>query len=145
MRFDIVVDDHGLAKRLESKGIEVERRGHKLVSDISDAVQFSVKRAAPRGKTSKLKASIRNKPNRNRGVVYVDEGIAPYASYVIEGRGGFGPKNKKALHFFVDGKEVFTKRVGPSKPNNFFKKGFEQSQAKVDHLVNKFGKWLGTL
>ncbi|GEM_PF-1980839 len=44
----------------------------------------------------------------------------PYAAYVEFGRGPVNPVNKKFLHFFTkDGKEVFTKHVGPAEPRPF--------------------------
>lgn len=45
-----------------------------------------------------------------------------YATYVEDGRRGFGPKNKKALHWFDPYRgygEVFAKQVGPAEPRHF--------------------------
>jgi len=46
--------------------------------------------------------------------VGVDYNQYPYFKWVMEGRGAVVARNAKALHFFINGKEFFRKRVGPA-------------------------------
>jgi len=70
--------------------------------------------------------------NQNRATAGVlQTGQLFYAKWVLEGRGPVVARRKKALHFFIDGKEFFRKRVGPAPPHPiYFLPNFYQSMAQ---------------
>lgn len=45
-----------------------------------------------------------------------------YTPWVIHGRGPVVARRAKALRFVIDGKVIFRKRVGPSRPNPFHRR-----------------------
>ena len=109
---------------------------------------------APRGKRCQairgqgrggLKAAIQGEMDSNSGHIYVDEGIAPYAKWVIDGRGEVVAKNAQALRFCIDGKVVYRKRVGPSEANDFFLKALPKIQNKTRTEVQSFERWVKDL
>ncbi len=88
------------------------------------------------------KSAIRHKLTSTGGQVYVDEGIAPWVKYLIEGRGPVVAKKAKALHFCIAGNDIFVKRVGPSKPNDIMQKGYVLSLPSVGTQAEELGNWL---
>lgn len=167
LSIDIKVDDHGVPQKLRSMDGEVGQRTQHLLNDISFTVQSAIKRSSPH-KTGRMKSSIRKTVNPNSALVFADEGIAPYVNYVIEGRGAFCAKgstqgtymgitrsgslgtSKKGkrggyLHFWINGKEIFTRCVRASRPNDVFLKGYNKSKGQVTNKINKFGDWITQL
>ena len=60
-----------------------------------------------------------------------------YAQYVEYGRGPVTATNAKALHFFTkDGKEIFTKSVGPAEPRPFFWPAVQRILTGIKEKVN---------
>lgn len=65
-----------------------------------------------------------------------------YAQYVNEGRGPVVPIHAKALHYFHNGMEIFSKRSGPADPKPYF----ENASNKFEVYVDKFSDtYLGDL
>lgn len=91
------------------------------------------------------KSAIRHKITGTGGEVYGDTGTAPHLRFLIEGRGPIEARNAKALRFCIHGQTIFTKRVGPSKPNDIFRKGYQSSQASIQRQASELTQWLNTL
>jgi hypothetical protein len=68
--------------------------------------------------------------------------MAPYVDWVIEGRKGFSAKNRRALKFKINGKTIFAKHVGPSKPNPFFDRAVPSIEGQMERHLNTFLTWL---
>ena len=89
------------------------------------------------------------------GHIYVDKGIAPYADWVIDGRGPVHAKTtsylgkdtgyRHALRFCIDGKVVYRRSVGPAKGNPVFDKakGFILMKARSE--TDRFTRWVTNL
>lgn len=85
---------------------------------IQEAAQAAIRF---RSKTNKLSQSVKfTVHNEDDGEVYLDESVAPYASYFHDGTGMFGdrhheiiitPEKGKALHWFEGGRQHFASRV----------------------------------
>jgi hypothetical protein len=77
-------------------------------------------------------------------VVVVDNGAivtitshAKHSLAVEKGRRGFSAAAGRVLHFFIDGKEIFTKRVGPAKAQPFLAPALKQTAAKTTAVFAK--------
>lgn len=142
LTLDIVIDGDKIAAAFEKKGNEVYDETAKLHRDLMDTAHRWTQYEAPRRSTGKLKASVKKLRTGDRGLIFISKEIAPYADWVITGRGAFCAKNKKVLRFKVNGKIIFTRCVGPSKPNPFIDRSFQSMQGDINRRVNQFEKWL---
>jgi hypothetical protein len=78
-------------------------------------------------RTYRLARSIRGRIEYRRGVTAVVEATAPYARYVHNGTGLYGPRRRmivaapgKVFRFVAqDGRVVFTRRIRGSRPQPF--------------------------
>lgn len=61
----------------------------------------------------------------------------PYAGFVEDGRPGFGVKNAKALHFFIDGREVFARSVGPAPAQHFMAKARADLESSASRIAQE--------
>ena len=61
----------------------------------------------------------------------------PAALYVYTGRGEVTPVNGKALHFFINGQEVFAKRVEGTEPNDYITPALESVSSQVDSIAQE--------
>jgi len=125
----------------------------KLKKDIADVIQSGLLRVAgtieaeavtivPR-RTSNLANSIRKYlTSRNSAVVTA---TAPYAIFVHEGTGIYGPEkrpfdiwaiNKKALAFTWQGKKIVVKKVTVKgqRPQKFFEKAVRKVQPRFQEI-----------
>ncbi|MFW6242678.1 MAG: hypothetical protein ACOC2W_00805 [bacterium] len=59
----------------------------------------------------------------------------PAALYVYEGRGPVYAKDARALHFFVNGQEVFVKSVEGTKPNDYITPAINTINSLVNEVV----------
>lgn len=146
----LVIDAHGLDKKLESHadeiGPELTRRVNDMLLTIENNVKFVTHRGQHcKGKGGTTKSAIRHQLNNNGGMVYVDEGIAPWAKWYIDGRPPVIAKNTKALRFCVDGEVVFAKRVKAWKGHNIMKEGLNRSEPVVNQKIESLGNWLSTI
>lgn len=146
----IKVDPHGLDKKLESHADQIAPELARRVNDMLLTVENNVKFVTHRGqhcneKGGRTKSAIRHLLNNNGGMVYVDEGIAPWAKWYIDGRGPVEAKNVKALRFCVEGELVYTKRVKAWKGHNIMKEGLERSTPILNQKIDSLGKWLSTI
>ena len=137
---DIVVDTHGLEKKLLSKGDQLQskiQQMHRLM--LTDA-QREVQREAPR-RTGRLKSAVQYKMGGNSGQIFINKGIAPYCDWVIDGRGPIHGTDKP-LAFKINGETIIRWSVGPAKPNPFFDKAVPTIERQIETRVNAFEKWL---
>ena len=141
LKFDVDIDTHDLEDKLQRKANLIGPYALKYLNDMARDVENHVKKEAPH-KTGRLKSSISHKLTGYGAVVYANEGIAPYVDWVIDGRGPVTATNKQALHFTIDGKEIFATRVKASKPNPFFERAYESAQADISKRTDTFVKWV---
>lgn len=108
-----------------------------LVSDIasqSRLLQIETLSGFGSNKTGRLAGSISIESSGNSALVGTD---LYYASYVEEGRGSITATGK-ALHFFLDGEEVFVKSVGPASPRPYVENSFSALESRAEETVNRF-------
>lgn len=65
------------------------------------------------------------------GVAVLIPSHAAYSLAVEKGRRGFSAAAGKALHFFIGGKEIFVRSVGPAKAQPFLAPALKQTEAKT--------------
>ena len=120
MSLEVLVDNETLIAGLQSKANELPEQLRKLTNTAAFAVDRSVKEEVP-VITGNLQGSI-SIDNVSDYVkrIYPDEGIAPYAIYVLIG---------------VRGK-------GSVPANDFLGRGLEKAQPEIDSAVNEFKSWL---
>lgn len=152
--FELKVDLHGLDQKLEKHAQEVAPKLKFLLGNITQYGRNRVVMEAPRGHRCQairgqgrggLKAAIQAEVDSTSGHIYVDQGIAPYAKWVIDGRGEVKAKQARALRFCVDGKVIYRTRVGPSEANDFFLKALPKIQNKTRTEVSSFERWVKDL
>jgi hypothetical protein len=120
----ILVDITGvnLLNVLQSKLQELPDRLSNLANESAFITQRNVVEEAPRI-TGNLKASIRIEPiGLFQFLIYPDEGVAPYALYVIL----VGEKRRYAGNPFMD-------------------RGQEISEKEIEEEVDRFKEWIGEL
>ena len=70
-----------------------------------------------------------------------------YAKWVHDGRGPVVAKKAGTLTFVIGGRRIFTKRVGPSRPDPWFRRGVRQARARIiiefAQVLPRVGKRLG--
>lgn len=70
----------------------------------------------------------------------------PYAAAVDTGRKAFGPINAKALHFVVDGRDIFTQHVKAFPGIHFRERGLAagkpKAMARVRAAVGRWTAWM---
>jgi len=66
-----------------------------------------------------------------------------YGYIVREGRRAVEAINAKYLHFFIEGKEFFRKRVGPALPNPYHRRVMARLMPQVQKIVNEMGEKIG--
>lgn len=80
---------------------------------------------------------LRSVNSKRSGFIVTISTGTNYAIYVEDGRRGFGPKNKKALHWFDPYQgygEVFAKHVGPAPAKHFA----EPTAEKIAEFIENF-------
>lgn len=107
----------------------------KLASELALVYRNELRKAVPVGEHNpghKGGAARRSITHRKMGSTYRFFGIY-YLKWVIEGRRGFGVKTPgvRALRFYVMGKAVFRRSVGPAKANDFREKAVRNAQVGV--------------
>lgn len=142
MSLDVLIDDDTLLEGLQRKADQLPEELKNLVNTAAFAVDREVKLAAP-VKTGNLQGatSIDNLSDYEKRI-FVDEGIAPYAIYVIKGTGPheIWAKPGSALNTpFGPYRKV--KHPG-SKANDYFATGVANAQDEIDSAVEQFKSWI---
>ena len=139
---EALIDDDTLLAGLQYKADRLPEELKALVNTAAFAVDREVKLAAP-VKTGNLQGatSIDNLSDYEKRI-YVDEGIAPYAIYVIKGTPPheIWAKPGSALNTpFGPYRKV--KHPG-SKANDYFATGVANAQPAIDSAVEEFKSWI---
>lgn len=139
----VTPDPAKLADAYERKANQIPTYEKQLTTSLLNILKKWVKRSSPH-KTGTFKRSIKSSTAEyvNGGIVFQDPGIAPYGEWVIDGRGEVVPKNKKVLHFFINGTEIFTMHSKATKENPVFDTGFAAAQGELDQRIAVFETWL---
>jgi hypothetical protein len=143
----VEIEDHGLQKKLDNHadriGPELTRRVNRMLVMVENNVKFVTHRGQHcKGKGGDTKASIKHRMNSNGGMVYVDEGHAPWAKWYIDGRGPVEPKQAKVLRFCVDNEVIFARRVKAWKGHDILKEGLNRSLNDLESQTKSLGNWL---
>lgn len=119
---EALIDSETLITGLEKKGDQLPEELKKLVGTVVFAVEEKIKvEGDPMPViTGNLQGSITNAGSDFERRIYPDEGIAPYAYYVLKGIRG---KAKVA-------------------ENDFMGIGFSNAQDDIDNAVEEFKSWL---
>ena len=125
MPMEVLIDDETLLTALQNKVDDLPEQLRNLTNTVAFAVDEEVKKERPGGPmpviTGNLQGSI-TIDNVSDYVkrIYPDEGIAPYAEYVLRGVRGKG-------------------RVDPI---DFLGEGLANAQPRIDDAVDEFKSWL---
>ena len=139
---EVLVDDATLINGLQNKADKLPEELKNLVNTAAFAVDREVKLASP-VITGNLQGatSIDNLSDFEKRI-YVDEGIAPYAIYVIKGTPAheIWAKPGSALNTPYG---LFRKVEHPgTKANDYFKTGYENAKPDIQSAVDEFKSWL---
>ena len=140
MPMDALIEADVIIENLTRRGDELPEKLQKLVTECSMIVQGSIQDEAP-VITGNLQSSIRRE-NMGAFRVFPDEGIAPYAYYVLKGipPHEIWAKPGSALNTPYG---LFAKVNHPGTEGNpFFDRGIENAQGDIDAEVELFTAWL---
>ena len=156
MSLDVLIDDDTLLEGLQRKADQLPEELKNLVNTAAFAVDREVKLAAP-VKTGNLQGatSIDNLSDYEKRI-FVDEGIAPYAIYVIKGtkphdiypkgQGLFhaGKQLTKGAALWWPGADHPVKVVHHpgTEANDYFATGVANAQDEIDSAVEQFKSWI---
>jgi hypothetical protein len=119
-------DDEAL-KELVTVGVTAINRAQELTAmDIWANVQIE----APKD-TGRLAGSWDVRES-NGWVIFTN---VEYASIVHDGRGEVVPVAARALHFFIQGAEVFAMYSSPVDPNPYADRAIERTEARVNDFI----------
>lgn len=121
---------------------ELRERTHKALLLALSAVESVAVEEAPHA-TGNLADAITVRAGEREGEVYVSA-AAPYAVYVHQGTGLYGPLKQaikpvraRALHFQAGGREVFARQVKGQRPNPFMDRAAERARPVVEQLFER--------
>jgi hypothetical protein len=156
MSLEVLVDNETLIAGLQNKADRIPEELKNLVNTAAFAVDREVKEASP-VITGNLQGatSIDNLSDYEKRI-FVDEGIAPYAIYVIKGT---QPHDiyPKGLATFHAGKQLTSGSAlwwpGADHPvkvvhhpgteaNDYFSTGVENARPAIDAAINDFKSWI---
>ena len=144
MSMEVLIDDDTLLAGLQNKADRLPEELKMLVNTAAFAVDREVKLAAP-VKTGNLQGatSIDNLSDYEKRI-YVDEGIAPYAIYVIKGTRPHDiyPVNAKALYWPGADHPVKVVHHPGTEANDYFSTGVENARPEIDSAINEFKSWI---
>ena len=151
MSMEALIESELLIKNLSARGDKIPEKLKKLVTEVSMIVQGKIQDAAPINKgpdassRGTLKSSIRRENIGDFSVrIFPDEGIAPYAIYVMAGTSPHIIEAKDKKYLFWPGASHPVKRVWHpgTYPNPFMSYGFEDSQSSIESEVELFRAWV---
>ena len=144
MGMEALIETQTLIENFNRKSEEIPDRLKTLVSEVAFIYQNCIMDEAP-VITHNLQASTKiENTNDYTSRVYVDEGTAPYAEYVILGTEPHEIFPKSAGALFWDGADHPVPSVlhpGTS-PNPYFDRGAEMAKIEADMEVQNFIQWL---
>lgn len=130
MGFKVTTDIKELESKIKKTQQSIPRGLEKIADDARDEIVSHFPKDS--GKTA---ADFEVKANSDLSFEITNPN--PAALYVYTGRGEVTPKNAKALHFFIDGKEVFTKRSEGTEPNDYITPALNNVANRVDQLADE--------
>jgi hypothetical protein len=144
MSLEVLVDNETLIAGLQNKADRIPEELKNLVNTAAFAVDREVKEAAP-VITGNLQGatSIDNLSDYEKRI-FVDEGIAPYAIYVIKGTKPHDiyPVNAKALYWPGAEHPVKVVHHPGTEANDYFSTGVENARPAIDAAINDFKSWI---
>ena len=151
-----LIDADTIISGLENKADQLPEELKLMVNTASFAVDREVKKASP-VRTGNLQGatSIDNLSDYQKRI-YVDEGIAPYAIYVIKGTKPHDiyPKGIATYHagqkitsgaaLWWEGLDHPVKVVHHpgTEANDYFQTGVENAQPDIDNAITQFKSWI---
>lgn len=144
MSLEVLVDNETLIAGLQNKADKIPEELKNLVNTAAFAVDREVKEAAP-VVTGNLQGatSIDNLSDYEKRI-FVDEGIAPYAIYVIKGTQPHDiyPVNANALFWPGADHPVKVVHHPGTEANDYFSTGVENARPEIDTAINEFKSWI---
>lgn len=144
MSLEVLVDNETLIAGLQNKADRIPEELKNLVTTAAFAVDENIKEAAP-VVTGNLQGatSIDNLSDYQKRI-FVDEGIAPYAIYVIKGTQPHDiyPVNAKALYWSGADHPVKVVHHPGTEANDYFSTGVENARPAIDAAINDFKSWI---
>jgi hypothetical protein len=144
MSLEVLVDNETLIAGLQNKADRIPEELKNLVNTAAFAVDREVKEASP-VITGNLQGatSIDNLSDYEKRI-FVDEGIAPYAIYVIKGTKPHDiyPVNAKALYWPGAEHPVKVVHHPGTEANDYFTTGVENARPAIDTAINDFKSWI---
>ena len=144
MSLEVLVDSETLIAGLQNKADRIPEELKNLVNTAAFAVDHEIKEAAP-VITGNLQGatSIDNLSDYEKRI-FVDEGIAPYAIYVIKGTKPHDiyPVNAKALYWPGADHPVKVVHHPGTEANDYFTTGVENARPEIDTAINEFKSWI---
>lgn len=131
-------DPEALRDDLEAFADAVNRHLYEAVETWVLMVEATAKQLAPVD-SGRLRSSI-NSDVRQVGQDLIRGFIGTnvsYAPYIEEGRGRIEASGDGALHFFVDGEEVFAQSVGPAEAQPFLEPAIQQHISDLRELFDE--------
>ncbi len=144
MSMDALIETATLVEHFNRKAEEIPDRLKTLVSEVAFIYQNNIMDEAP-VVTHNLQAATKiENIDDYTSRVYVDEGTAPYAEYVILGTEPHEIFPKSAGALFWDGaKHPVPSVLHPgTAPNPYFDRGAEMAKIEADMEVESFIQWL---
>ena len=144
MSLEVLVDNETLIAGLQNKADRIPEELKNLVNTAAFAVDREVKEASP-VITGNLQGatSIDNLSDYQKRI-FVDEGIAPYAIFVIKGTQPHDiyPVNGKALYWPGADHPVKVVHHPGTEANDYFSTGVENARPEIDTAINEFKSWI---
>lgn len=144
MSLEVLVDSETLIAGLQTKADRIPEELKNLVNTAAFAVDREIKEASP-VVTGNLQGatSIDNLSDYEKRI-FVDEGIAPYAIYVIKGTRPHDiyPVNAKALYWPGADHPVKVVHHPGTEANDYFSTGVENARPEIDTAINEFKSWI---
>ena len=148
MSLEVLIEDSEIIQNLEQKAQEIPERLSELVTECAMIIQSNVMDEAP-FITHNLQAStqIEFSDNGLTARIYPDEGLAPYAVYVIMG-------TAPHMIFPVEAQSLYWPGLGHPLPkgrgvyhpgtdaNPYLERGFEYAKSDIDSEIENFKEWL---
>ena len=108
-----------------------------VMEPLGESYLVALKRETPKGRGEergvRLSESYQVSEIYNpAGSLYRITNVSPKLQFVIKGRGPVVAKKARALRFVIDGKIIFRKRVGATKPNNFPSRVEAEMRPQID-------------
>jgi hypothetical protein len=142
MSMDALINTQTIIDNFNRRGDELPEKLQKFVTEVSFIVQGNIQDEAP-VVTGNLQGSIRRESLGSFMYrIFPDEGIAPYAYFILKGTEPheIWAKPGSALN---TPHGLFRKVNHPgTEANPFFDRGVQNSQADIDAEVELFTSWL---